>query len=229
MSNDTRVSLVEDDEPLRSLWCRSLRRSKEFTLHHAFAIAEDALRVLAAAPPDLLVADWKLAGPMTGIELVALLKNLHPQMLAVVVSGYKLADLPPDALLAGADSFLRKPLSGRELIDSLRHVLAGQCPFSQSAVAMLRERLRGQLLTQPLPMGPLSPQEYRVLECLARNLPGKLVAEELDLAWGTYLTYRDRAFKKLGAHSLLEAIQCLRAWPAPRSPSGSAPACNTIV
>lgn len=201
---------MEDDEPLRELWCRYLRRSQDFRLHHAFANAEDALTILAADPPDILVADWKLAGAMTGIELVARLKQLHPQVLAVVVSGYKLADLPPEALLAGADSFLRKPVSGRELVDSLRHVLAGQCPFSQSAVALLRERLRQLPVQPPLPVGPLSLQEHRVLECLSRNLPGKQVAEELGLAWGTYLTYRARAFKKLAAHSLLEALQRLR-------------------
>ena len=205
-----RVSLVEDDEPLRSLWCRSISRAAGFTLHHAFGSAEDAQTVLSADPPDMIVADWRLAGRITGIELVARLKHRHPQLLAVVVSGFKLAELPPDALLAGADSFLRKPISGRELIDSLRHVLVGQCPFSQAAVALLRERLQRQATHTPLPVGPLSPQEHRVLECLARNLPGKQVAEELGLAWGTYLTYRDRAFKKLDAHSLLEALQRLR-------------------
>ncbi len=102
MSTITRVSLVEDDEPLRELWCRSIRRAKDFTLYHAFANAEDALTVLSPDPPDILIADWKLAGAITGIELVARLKQLHPQLLAVVVSGFKLADQPPDALLAGA-------------------------------------------------------------------------------------------------------------------------------
>lgn len=224
-----RVAIVEDDEPVRELWCRYLRRSKDFILHHAFASAEEALAVLTADPPDILVADWQLAGKMTGIELVARLKQLHPQLLFVVISGFKLADLPPEALLAGADSFLRKPVSGSELLDTLRQLLAGHCAFSPPVLELLRERLRQQAGQRPLPVGPLSPQEFRVIECLSRNLPGKQVAEELGLAWGTFLTYRDRAFKKLGAHSLLEALQILRAWPDAPPPLSSDLACHSSI
>ncbi len=225
----TRVSIVEDDEPLRELWCRYVRRAKDFTLQHAFASAEEALPVLLADPPEIIVADWRLVGRMTGIEVVARLKHPHPDVRALVISGFKLAELPPDALLAGADSFLRKPVSGRELLDALRHLLAGQCEFSQPVVELLRARLREPAGEPPLTVGPLSAQEHRVLECLARNMSGKQVAEELGLAWGTFLTYRDRAFKKLSAHSLLEAIQCLRAWPLAPPPFDPAPSCHTSV
>jgi hypothetical protein len=56
-----RGSILEDDEPTRELWCRGVRRAKDFTLHHAFACGEEALCALIADPPDILVADWKLA------------------------------------------------------------------------------------------------------------------------------------------------------------------------
>lgn len=207
----SRVAIIEDDEPLLDLWCRYIGRKREFRLHHSFAKAEDALPVLLGDPPDILVADWKLAGQITGIDLVAQLKTKHPKLLAIVVSGYPLADLPPDALLAGADGFLRKPISAHELIDSLRRVLAGHCPFSQPVVALLRERLRQRAAQSPLPVGPLSSQEHRVLERLALGHSGKQVADELGLAWGTFLTYRSRAFEKLGAHSLTDALRRLQA------------------
>jgi DNA-binding NarL/FixJ family response regulator len=223
------VAILEDDEPVRELWCRYVRRAEDFTLHHASASAEKSLPGLLADPPDLVVADWRLMGRMTGIELVARIKHSHPHLLAVVISGFKLPELPPDALLAGADSFLRKPVSGGELLDALRRLLAGHCEFSQPVVELLRARLRGPASEPPLPLGPLSPQEHRVLACLARNMSGKQAAEQLGLAWGTFLTYRDRAFKKLGAHSLLEAIQRLRAWPHAPPPFDPASACHTSV
>lgn len=210
----TRVSILEDDEPTRELWCRGVRRAKDFTLHHAFASGEEALGALGTDPPDILVADWRLAGRTTGFEVLARLKHLHPSLLGVAVSGFTLAQLPPEALLAGADSFLRKPVSGRELLDALRHVLAGQCPFSPPVVALLRERLKSHAAAAPLPAGPLSFQEHRVLSGLALGHPGKQVAEGLGLAWGTFVTYRARAFEKLGAHSLPDALCRLRAWPA---------------
>lgn len=206
-----RVAIAEDDEPLRELWRRSIQRAADFAFQQAFARAEDALPVLAADPPDILIADWKLAGAMSGIELVARLKQLHPPLLAVVVSGFKLADLPPDALLAGADGFLRKPISGRELVDSLRQVLGGQCPFSQPAVALLRDRLRQQATRPPLPVGPLSPQQHRVMQLLAQGHKGNHAAALMGIEFDTFDTHRRRAFEKLAAHSLQEALNCLHA------------------
>lgn len=219
-----KVCIVEDDEDLRELWSRSIRRATDFTLHHTFASAEEALVVILADPPDIVVSDWQLAGGMTGVEMLARLKHRHPRLRAVAISGYAMAELPPEALLAGADSFLRKPVCGPELLEALRQLLAGQCAFSQAAVEMLRERLRLQTGRPQLPVGPLSPQEHRVLAGLAQGRSGKQVADELGLAWGTFLTYRDRAFKKLNAHSLLEAVRCLRAFPVdPPTPRAEPP------
>jgi signal transduction histidine kinase/ActR/RegA family two-component response regulator len=87
--------------------------------------AQQALRLFRAAPQrfDAVLTD-ALMPEMSGIELLAELRKLRPELPAILVSGYGGPDLKTAAQAAGAQAVLTKPLAAAELAQCLAGVLA---------------------------------------------------------------------------------------------------------
>ena len=106
------VVLVDDDE--------SLLRVLRTGLEHAgcdvrsFDRFEDAKRYLTNANPDILITDVRLGGS-NGLHLVVMSKLAHPDMIAVVMTGYDDVVLKKDAEAVGA-RYVVKPLLVTDLV-----------------------------------------------------------------------------------------------------------------
>jgi signal transduction histidine kinase/ActR/RegA family two-component response regulator len=87
--------------------------------------ASEALRLFRAAPQrfDALLTDV-LMPDISGVELLAELRRLRPELPAILVSGYGGPDLKTAAQAAGAQAMLTKPLTAAELAQCLAAVLA---------------------------------------------------------------------------------------------------------
>jgi signal transduction histidine kinase/ActR/RegA family two-component response regulator len=87
--------------------------------------AHEALRVFRAAPErfDAVLTDAIMPG-MSGLELLAELHRVRPELPAVLVSGYGGPDLNAAATAAGAQAVLMKPLAAADLAQCLAAVLA---------------------------------------------------------------------------------------------------------
>jgi two-component system cell cycle sensor histidine kinase/response regulator CckA len=117
------VLLVEDDDPVRIFGARALR-NKGYKVIDAKS-GEAALGFIsnAAEPIDLLITDVVMPH-MDGPELVREVRELHPEMKVIFISGYT-----EDAFRRRLDSdgrieFLAKPFSLKELAGKVRDVLA---------------------------------------------------------------------------------------------------------
>jgi signal transduction histidine kinase/CheY-like chemotaxis protein len=87
--------------------------------------ASEALRIFGAAPQrfDAVLTD-AIMPEMSGLELLAELRRVRPELPAILVSGYGGPDLNAAANAAGAHAVLMKPLGTAELAHSLARVLA---------------------------------------------------------------------------------------------------------
>jgi len=101
--------------------------------------AQQALRVFRAAPErfDAVLSD-AIMPDMSGTELLAEMKQLRPQLPAVLMSGYGGPDLQAQAQTAGAQAVLTKPLAAADLAQCLallfeRRRAAGSLPSSTAA------------------------------------------------------------------------------------------------
>lgn len=113
----SRRAVIVDDDPgllrLVAAWLEEIGYEVE-----AFHEFEPAKRRLAGDPVDVLVTDVRL-GAFNGLQLVVRAKLAHPDLIAIVLTGFEDPVLRRAALEAGA-LFLAKPLQGAHLQDVVR-------------------------------------------------------------------------------------------------------------
>lgn len=208
MNPPATLALVDDDPSIRDLWARQLNPRAGFAITGVFADAESALPRLLAHPPALLLADLQLPGK-NGLWLIREVKHAHPGVYAVLITNHDLEELPVAALRAGVNGCLLKPDSPAALPARLRAVLDGTCVYS----ARIMQRLSAQLHAGPPAsvetvrlLSSLTPREREVLRAFARGLPGKLVADLLQISETTVKTHKEHLVLKLGVQSFMEAV-----------------------
>ena len=102
-----RVALVEDEQKIRESWSRLIDSFPDFKCVCACASGEEALRVVPAARPDVILMDVLLPG-ISGIECTLRLKELLPQTQTIILTALDDDELIFRALEAGADGYLLK-------------------------------------------------------------------------------------------------------------------------
>jgi DNA-binding NtrC family response regulator len=116
------VLVVEDEESVRKLACHALRKFG-YTVLEA-ANGGEALLTCEQRKESipLLITDVVMPG-MSGPQLSARLKELHPEMKVLYTSGYTDAAVVRHGLLNEPLSFLQKPFTPNDLVRKVREVL----------------------------------------------------------------------------------------------------------
>ena len=109
----TKVLIVDDEEefaaPLAErLQLRQYDASAVFTAEQAFsAISDD--------PPDVVLLDLRMPG-MDGLMALKTIKNIHPKIEVIIVTGLATVENRAEALKSGAFNYVTKPIEIDELI-----------------------------------------------------------------------------------------------------------------
>ena len=111
-----KVLLVDDDAPLRRNMTRILER-EGFSVAAAAGVKE-AYELAADNPPELAVVDLNLEDGH-GMELVGGLRQLHPGIRVLVLTGYDSIASSLVALKAGVVGYLAKPVKAEQVVASL--------------------------------------------------------------------------------------------------------------
>ncbi len=168
-----------------------------------FGTAEDALRHIPANPPDVAVVDINLPG-MSGIDLVARLKETCPGVLCLILTTY--GDGIPifNALKAGACGYILKRAPAEEIVSSILQVHGGGSPMSPQ----IARRVVNFFHHQP-PSGDLdtlSDRERDVLQLLAEGSMYKEIAASLGISIDTVRSHVRKIYEKLHVHSRTGAV-----------------------
>ena len=111
------VSIVEDNDKLRETLARVLNRADGFRCVSHYANAEDALKDLPQAKPDVVLMDINLPG-MNGVQCVRQLKKILPEIQVMMLTVYEDTENIFNALTAGANGYMLKRTPGAELLEA---------------------------------------------------------------------------------------------------------------
>ncbi|HVI98501.1 MAG TPA: phosphate regulon transcriptional regulator PhoB [Sphingomonas sp.] len=186
MSN-ARMLLVEDDAALAELLVFHFER-EGFRVQHT-PDGEEALLYARETPPDIVLLDWMVEG-LSGIEVCRRLRRA-PDTANVPIIMLTARGEEEDrvrGLDTGADDYVTKPFSPRELVARVHAVLRRVRP------ALAGEELRyedlvmdtvGHKVRRDGRVIPLGPTEFRLLRHFLEH-PGWVFSRErlLDAVWG---------------------------------------------
>ena len=123
------VSIVEDDEDIRSNLAHLISRAGDLRLVGEYDSAENALAQIPAAVPAVVLMDINLPG-MNGVECVRRLKQVLPETQVVMLTAYEDTENIFNALAAGASGYLLKRAPRAELLEAIREVSRGGSPMT---------------------------------------------------------------------------------------------------
>ncbi|MGO8916617.1 MAG: response regulator [Stellaceae bacterium] len=117
------VLVVDDDEAMRMLVCRMLKRMKIERVIEATG-GEQALERLAATPEaiDIVICDWNMPG-MSGMDLFKQVHAKKPKLPFLMLTGRADLDSVVAAKKAGIHGYVVKPISPQELKTKISFVL----------------------------------------------------------------------------------------------------------
>ena len=198
-----RVSLIEDDTPLRAIFVEWLRQAEGIEFVREYPDAESALERIADDRPDVILSDINLPG-LNGIECVRRLKPRLPQTQFVMLTVYEDTDKIFDALASGASGYLLKQTTREELLAAVRDVMAGGSPMTSNIARKVVQSFQRQPAAEP--DTALSPRENEILDLLARGYLYKEIATKLGIAEPTVNSFIRRIYEKLHVHSRTQAV-----------------------
>lgn len=115
-SNDKSLLFVDDDAPLRGRLARAMRQ-RGFDVLTAESVSE-GIRVAGSSPPAFAVVDLRLEDG-NGLEVVAALRRVRPDVRVVMLTGYGNIASAVSAIKAGAVDYLAKPADADEISAAL--------------------------------------------------------------------------------------------------------------
>ena len=183
----TKILVVEDDEPIRRGLCDALR-------YAGYAVEECstgdvALATACAASPDLLLLDVVLPGK-NGFEILRELRGSHPQLPVIMLTARGAEEDRVRGLKLGADDYVVKPFSATELLARVEAVLrrSAERPSDLRELQLADRTVHLELGRVLLPNGDghrLSDLETRLLRYLAVNRGRPVDRKELlQRVWG---------------------------------------------
>jgi len=219
MKSLPRILIVEDESAIAELISVNLRHNG---FQPVWAMdAESAQRELDEILPDVILLDWMLPGE-SGLTLARRWRNSTRTKAVPILMLTARGDEADRVagLDAGADDYIVKPFSPRELLARIRAVLRRRVPESTGGVVKIGElqldadTYRVSWQEKPLKVGPT---EFKLLQYLMRH-PERVHSRGmlLDKVWGDHVYIEERTVdvhvkrlrESLGdAGSLIETVR----------------------
>ena len=195
-----KILIVEDEPAIAELIAVNLSHAG-FDVERAFQ-ADQALHMMKETMPELLILDWMLPGK-SGVQFAKELR-INPKTIALPILMLTAKGEEADKVLgldAGADDYVTKPFSPKELIARVKALLRRQLPPTDDAPLIVgplnldpvTHRLMAMLPNTDSQSIPLGPTEFRLLHFLMSN-PERVHSRSalLDRVWGNEVYIEER-------------------------------------
>lgn len=199
-----RVAVADDHPVVRDGLIAMLETQPDFAVVGQAATGADALSIVAAVRPDVLLLDLEMPG-LDGVHVLERLRANGAHTRVIVFTVFHTDERIIAAVEAGAAGYLLKGAPREEVFTAVRAVAAGHSLLAPVAASAVLRRVRGE--AAPGATAPaLTSREREVLEQLARGRANKQIAAALGISERTVKFHVSSLFTKLGAGNRTDAV-----------------------
>jgi len=213
MTGPVRVVVVDDQAVIRGGLRLIIDNEPDLTVVGEAGDGDEAVRVVAAASPQVVLMDIRMPGT-DGIEATRRILDAggHDAPSVLVLTTFQDDDYVFGALRAGASGFLLKDATPDVLVAAIRSVATGDALVDPAVTGRLLQRWAeledrmpppGDL---PAPVADLTGREREILIGLARGRSNRELAAELFLSEATVKSHVSNLLLKLGVRSRVQAV-----------------------
>lgn len=209
----TSIFIVDDHPVMRRGYASIIEEEMDLEVCGEAGDALEALDKIRETDPDLVIADLTLAGSMSGLELIKMLKAERPQLPILVVSMHDESLYAERVLRAGAKGYVMKDVVDAVIVKAIRRVLRGGLYVSEEiSEKILLQYAGGHFDAEHSPLEGLSDRELEVFEHIGRGLSTHQIADTMLISPKTVDSYRARLKEKLGIESHIELLRRATQW-----------------
>lgn len=201
------ILIVEDDPIIAAEIKEILETEEDLSVIRAVENGRDAVIAIRELKPKLVLLDIVLPD-ITGLSVMRECKRRNLQTEFLIVSSFEDYAKIFESIISGANGYITKERLHKELIPSIRDLLAGGSPMSSAVARKALESFRKKVGTKT-DLSDLTPREEDIMRAFALGKSYKEISEELFIAPETVKTHIRNVYKKLQVNSRTELRKLL--------------------
>lgn len=200
------LMIVDDHLLIRAGMKLLLKNTSAYTVTAEAESGEEALRLLAVQPIDLVIMDISMPG-MGGLACIREIRARYPAVKILVLSMHEDEEYIYKAMQYGAMGYLPKTSADNELFDALQALSQGRRYLSPNAQQSLMDIMfRPAEEAADDPRSVLTAREREVFDELIHGYTITEIAERLHLSVKTVDTHKSHIYAKLNCHRRSELV-----------------------
>ena len=198
------IMIIEDDDTYRESLQVAINASENLVCPFACASCEEALEILEKDfAPEILLLDIKLPG-ISGIEGIPKFKVFSPATHIIMLTVFNDDDLIFNAVCRGAEGYLLKSATPRQIYESIQNVMCGGAAMTPTIAGKVLKMFTQY--AEPKGEYDLTMREKEILQLLVDGHSKKHLADRLCISLYTVDTHLKNIYAKLHVHSQIDVI-----------------------
>lgn len=202
-----RVVLVDDQTLVRSGIGGLLALTKDIRVVGEAPDGDEAVRLIAAIDPDVVLLDVRMPG-CSGIEVLRTLKSKELLPPTILLTTFDDDEALLEGMRAGARGFLLKDISLERLAAAIRDIAAGLTAIRPAVTERVLNGIREA--TSPFPSldlpDRLTNRETEILRLMAGGFNNREIADAIGTSEGTVKNHVSSILSKLGVRDRVRAV-----------------------
>lgn len=210
--NKEKIVIVEDQEMFSEGLRLIINSTESFEVAEIFRSRQELLNYLLDMnyllynSCRIILLDLNLNGE-DGLPICREVKQRHPKMKVVILTGYGTKEIMDKARKAGADGFVTKDMSSMLLADGLKRILNG--PNEDFIIISNPESAQPSSIFKDefVLRYKLTPRELEVMSLILDGNDPYEITKKLFISYDTFKTHRNHIYEKLGVSNVTGLVK----------------------